>query len=42
MSLVTVSIGGANATPYTFSSVVSFIVPDFSFSPISVTMRQVL
>jgi hypothetical protein len=42
VSLVTVSIGGANATPYTFDSVVSFIVPDFTFSPISVTMRQVL
>jgi hypothetical protein len=42
MSLVTVSIGGANATPYAFDSLVSFIVPDFTFSPISVTMRQVL
>jgi TadE-like protein len=42
VSLVTVSIGGANATPYIFDSLVSFIVPDFSFSPISVTMRQVL
>jgi hypothetical protein len=42
VSLVTVSIGGASATPYTFDSLVSFIVPDFTFSPISVTMRQVL
>jgi hypothetical protein len=42
VSLVTVSIGGPNATPYTFDSVASFIVPDFQFSPIAVTMRQVL
>jgi hypothetical protein len=42
VSLVTVSIGGPNATPFTFDSLVSFIVPDFTFSPISVTMRQVL
>jgi len=42
VSLVTVSIGGGNATPYLFDSLVSFIVPDFTFSPISVTMRQVL
>jgi hypothetical protein len=42
LSLVTVSIGGPNATPFTFDSVASFIVPDFSFSPIAVTMRQVL
>lgn len=42
MNLVTVSIGGANATPYMFNSLVSFIVPDFTFEPISVTMRQVL
>lgn len=42
LSLVTVSIGGPNATPFTFNSVASFIVPDFSFSPIAVTMRQVL
>ena len=42
VNLVTVSIGGANATPYLFDSIVSFVVPDFTFSPISVTMRQVL
>ena len=42
ISLVTVSIGGPNATPFVFDSVASFIVPDFSFSPIAVTMRQVL
>ena len=42
VSLVTVSIGGGNATPYLFDSLVSFIGPDFSFSRISVTMRQVL
>lgn len=42
VSLVTVSIGGPNATPYTFDSVASFIVPDFDFGPIAVTMRQVL
>ncbi len=42
VNLVTVSIGGANATPYTFHSLVSFVVPDIPFGPISVTMRQVL
>jgi len=42
LSLVTVSIGGPNATPFTFDSVASFIVPDFPFGPIAVTMGQVL
>jgi Flp pilus assembly protein TadG len=41
MNLVTLTIGGANA-PYTFNSVVSFVVPDIPFGAISVTMRQVL
>lgn len=41
MNLVTVTIGGADH-PYTFNSVVPFVVPDIPFSPISVTMRQVL
>lgn len=42
VNLVTVSIGGPNAAPFTFTSLVSFIVPDIAFGPISVTMRQVL
>lgn len=42
MHLVTVSIGGGGATPYTFSSVASFVVPDIPFGPIAVTMKQVL
>ena len=42
MNLVTVSIGGGNVTPYTFTSLVAFVVPDIPFGPISVTMRQVL
>lgn len=42
MNLVTVAIGGPNATPFTFNSVVSFVVPDIVFGPISVTMKQVL
>jgi TadE-like protein len=37
INLVTVSIGG-----FTFKSLVSFVVPDIQFEPISVTMRQVL
>jgi Flp pilus assembly protein TadG len=41
INLVTVTIGGAN-NPYTFSSALSFIVPNFDFGAISVTMRQVL
>jgi hypothetical protein len=41
LSLVTVSIGGPNATPYTFVSIFSFFVPDIQFGPISVTMKQV-
>lgn len=40
ISLVTVSIGGPNATPYTFVSIFSFFVPDIQFGPISVTMKQ--
>ena len=42
MHLVTVSIGGPNATPYTFVSIFSFVAPDIQFGPISVTMKQVL
>jgi len=42
INLVTVTIGGANAAPYTFTSVASFVVPDIVFGPISVTMKQVL
>jgi Flp pilus assembly protein TadG len=41
INLVTVTIGGPNA-PYTFQSLVSFVVPDIPFGAISVTMRQVL
>lgn len=41
LNLVTVTIGGA-AAPYTFTSVISFVVPNIQFGPISVTMRQVL
>jgi Flp pilus assembly protein TadG len=42
ISLVTVSIGGPNATPFTFNSLFSFVVPDIQFGPIGATMRQVL
>jgi Flp pilus assembly protein TadG len=42
LNLVTVTIGGPNATPYTFTSLVSFVVPNIQFGPIGVTMRQVL
>jgi Flp pilus assembly protein TadG len=42
LNLVTVSIGGPNATPYTFNSIVSFVVPNIQFGPISATMKQVL
>jgi Flp pilus assembly protein TadG len=42
INLVTVSIGGPNATPYTFDSLASFVVPDIQFGPIAVTMKQVL
>jgi Flp pilus assembly protein TadG len=42
INLVTVSIGGPNATPFTFNSLVSFVVPDIQFGPIGVTMKQVL
>lgn len=41
VNLVTLTIGGAN-TPYTFNSMVPFVVPDIPFGAISVTMRQVL
>ena len=41
LNLVTVTIGGAN-NPYGFTSVVQFVVPNFNFGAISVTMRQVL
>jgi Flp pilus assembly protein TadG len=41
LNLVTVTIGGPNA-PYTFLSLVPFVVPDITFGPISVTMKQVL
>ena len=41
INLVTVTIGGANA-PFTFQSVVSFVVPDIPFGAISATMRQVM
>jgi Flp pilus assembly protein TadG len=41
INLVGVTIGGAN-NPYTFTSVVPFVVPSFNFGAISVTMRQVL
>jgi len=41
INLVTVTIGGPNA-PYTFDSLVSFVVPDIQFGPISATMKQVL
>ena len=40
LNLVTVTIGGPNA-PYVFQSLVSFVVPDIVFGPISVTMKQV-
>ena len=42
VNLVTITIGGPKAAPYTFTSVASFIVPDIVFGPISVTMKQVL
>lgn len=42
VNLVTVSIGGPNATRYTFVSMFSFALPDILFGPISATMKQVL
>ena len=42
INLVTVSIGGPGATPYTFQSLVSFVVPDIPFGTIGATMKQVL
>ena len=41
INLVTLTIGGAD-NPYTFNSVVPFVVPNIPFGPISVTMKQVL
>lgn len=37
---VTVSIGGGQKPRYQFTSIIPFIVPNISFSPISTTMRQ--
>jgi Flp pilus assembly protein TadG len=42
MNLVSVTIGGPNATPYTFNSMFAFFVPNIVFGPINVTMKQVL
>jgi Flp pilus assembly protein TadG len=42
INLVSVTIGGPNAVPYTFNSLVSFIVPNIQFAPIGATMKQVL
>ena len=41
INLVTVTIGGANA-PFTFQSLVTFVVPNIQFGAISATMRQVM
>jgi Flp pilus assembly protein TadG len=41
INLVSVTIGGS-ATPYSFTSVVPFVVPSFNFGAVSATMRQVL
>jgi Flp pilus assembly protein TadG len=41
INLVTVTIGGPNA-PYTFDSLIAFVLPDFAFGAISATMKQVL
>lgn len=41
VNLVTVTIGGVN-NPYTFNSLIQFVVPNIDFGGISVTMRQVL
>lgn len=41
INLVTVTIGGAS-NPYTFNSIMQFVVPSFAFGPISASMRQVL
>lgn len=38
VGLVSVSIGGANAAAYSFSSLVPWVIPDFTFSPVSATM----
>lgn len=42
LNLVSVTIGGPNAAPFVFDSMVSFILPDIAFGPIGVTMKQVL
>ncbi|MGH8601771.1 MAG: TadE/TadG family type IV pilus assembly protein [Gammaproteobacteria bacterium] len=42
INLVTVTIGGGTENPYTFGSVMPFVIPDIDFSAISVTMKQVL
>jgi Flp pilus assembly protein TadG len=42
LNLVSVTIGGPNAAPYTFNSLASFVVPDIQFGPIGATMKQVL
>lgn len=41
LNLVSVTIGGPNAAPFVFDSVVSFILPDIAFGPIGATMKQV-
>lgn len=41
IDLVTLTIGGGN-TPFTFTSLMPFLVPNITFGPVSVTMRQVL
>jgi len=41
INLVTVTVGGANA-PFTFQSLVTFVVPNIQFGAISATMRQVM
>ena len=41
INLVTLTIGGTD-NPYTFNSLVPFVVPNIPFGPISVTMKQVL
>lgn len=42
INLASVTIGGPNAAPFVFGSLVSFIVPDITFGPIGATMKQVL
>lgn len=40
INLVSVTIGGGNS-PFTFTSIVPFVVPDIAFGPISAFMPQV-